>query len=78
MAKPRLFVREEGGGKYRYGVVAVQGGDIHLYKDRFSKAELEVLARAMDAEIISIRVEGDVAIDEDEQAPETEESEDVK
>jgi hypothetical protein len=78
MAKPKFFVRENGGGRYRYTVVAAQGGDIHFYKDRFSEAELEVLARAMDAEIISIKTEGDIAIDEEEPAPEAEESEDVE
>jgi hypothetical protein len=78
MAKPRFFVREDGGGRYRYAVVAAQGEDIHFYKDRFSKAELEVIAREMDAEIISIKTEEDVAIDEEEQAPDAEESEDVE
>ena len=78
MAKPKLFVRENGGGKYRYTVVAAQGEDIHLHKDRLSKAELEVLVREMGAEIIFIKTEEDIAIDEEEQAPETEESEDVE
>jgi hypothetical protein len=78
MAKPKFFVRENGGGRYRYAVVAAQGEDIHFYKDRFSKAELEVIAREMDGEIISIKTEEDVAIDEEEQAPDAEESEDVE
>ena len=78
MAKPKFFVRENGGGKYRYAVVAAQGEKIHFYKDRFSKAELEVIAREMDGEIISIKTEEDVAIDEEEQAPDAEESEDVE
>ena len=78
MAKPKFFVRENGGGRYRYTVVAAQGEDIHFYKDRFSKAELEVIARETDAEIISIKTEEDVAIDEEEPAPEAEESEDVE
>jgi hypothetical protein len=78
MARQKFFVRENGGGRYRYTVVAAQGVDIHFYKDRFSEAELEVLARAMDAEIIFIKAEGDIAIDEEEQAPEAEESEDME
>jgi hypothetical protein len=77
MAKPKFFVRENG-GRYRYTVVAAQGEDIHFYKDRLSKAELEVIARETDAEIISIKTEEDVAIDEEEPAPEAGESEDVE
>ncbi len=78
MAKPKVFVRENGKGKYRYTVVAAQDGDIHFYKDRFSKAELEALAREMGAELVSIKVEEDIAIDEEEQAPEADESEDLE
>ena len=78
MAKPRIFVRDDGQGKYRYVVLAVQGEDIHFYKDRFSRAELELLAREMDAELVFINVEEDIEIDEEAQAPESEESEDVE
>ena len=78
MAKPRIFVRDDGQGKYRYVVLAVQGEDIHFYKDRFSRAELELLAREMDAELVFINVEEDIEIDEEGQAPESEESEDVE
>jgi len=78
MANPRIFVRDDGQGKYRYVVLAVQGEDIHFYKDRFSRAELELLAREMDAELVFINVEEDIEIDEEAQAPESEESEDVE
>ncbi len=78
MAKPKVFVRENGKGKYRYTVVAAQDGDIHFYKDRFSKAELETIAREMDAELLFIKTEEDIAVDEEELAPEGEESEDVE
>lgn len=78
MAKPRIFVRDDGQGKYRYVVLAVQGKDIHFYKDRFSRAELKLLAREMDAELVFINVEEDIEIDEEGQAPESEESEDVE
>lgn len=78
MAKPRIFIRDDGKGRNRYVIVAVQGEDIHFYKDRFSRAELELLAREMDADTIFIKSEEDIAIDEDEQAPESEESEDVE
>ena len=79
MAKPRIFVRENGKGKYRYTVVAAQGGDIHFHKDRYSKAELELIARETDAELLFIKGEEDVAIDEEDQAPESgEEPEDVE
>lgn len=69
MAKSKIFVRENGSGRYRYGVVAVQGGDIHFYKDRLSKAELEAIAREIDAELVSIKEE-DIEIDEGEQGTE--------
>lgn len=78
MAKPKIFVRDDGKGKNQYVVLAVQGEDIRFYKDRFSRAELELLAREMDADTIFIKAEEDIAIDEDEQAPESEESEDVE
>ena len=78
MAKPRIFVRDDGQGKYRYVVLAAQGEDIHFYKDRFSRAELELLAREMDAELVFINGEEDIEIDEEGQSPESEESEDVE
>ena len=79
MAKPRIFVREDSRGKYRYTVVAAQGGDIHFHKDRYSKAELELIARETDAELLFIKREENVEIDEEDQAPEVgEESEDVE
>jgi len=80
MAKSKIFVRENGRGRYRYTVVAVQGGDIHFYKDRLSKAELDVVTKEMDAELISIKAEEDIAIDEEEQGAEQgeEEYEDVE
>lgn len=79
MGKPRIFVRENGKGKYRYTVVASHGGDIHLYKNRYSKAELELIARETDAELLFIKGEGDVAIDDEDLAPESgEEPEDVE
>ncbi len=79
MEKPRIFVRENGKGKYRYTVVAAEGEEIHFYKDRYSKGELELIAREMDAELIFIKREEDVEIDEEDQAPESEEEpEDVE
>ena len=78
MAKPRIFVREDARGQYRYTVVAAQGGDVHFHKDRFSKAELEIIARETDAELVFIKAEEDIEIDEEEQAPEADESEDVE
>ena len=75
MAKSKIFVRENGSGRYRYGVVAVQGGDIHFYQNRLSKAELEAIAREMDAELVSIKAEEDIEIDEREQAAEQGEEE---
>ena len=66
MAKLKIFVKENGRGRYRYTVVAAQGGDIHFYKDRFSKAELEAIAREMDAELVFIRAQEDIEIDEEE------------
>ncbi len=79
MAKSKVFVRENGSGRYRYGIVAVQGGDIHFYKDRLSKAELEAIAREIDAELVSIKAEEDIEIDEGEQgAEQQEEYEDVE
>jgi hypothetical protein len=78
MAKTKIFVRETGGGRYRYTVVAAHGEDVHFYKDRFSKAELETIAREMDAELLFIKTEEDIAVDEEELAPEGEESEDVE
>lgn len=79
MAKPRIFVRENGKGKHRYTVVAAQGGDIHFYKDRYSKAELELIARETDTELLFIKGGEDIAIDEEDQAPESgEEPEDVE
>ena len=80
MAKSKIFVRENGSGRYRYGVVAVQGGDIHFYQNRLSKAELEAIAREMDAELVSIKAEEDIEIDEGEQGTEGggEEYEDVE
>jgi len=79
MAKSKIFVRENGSGRYRYGVVAVQGGDIHFYQNRLSKAELEAIAREIDAELVSIKEE-DIEIDEGEQGTEGggEEYEDVE
>ena len=78
MGKPKIFVRDDGQGRYRYTVVAAQGGDVHFHKDRFSRAELEVIAKEMDAELVFINVEEDIEIDEEGQAPESEESEDVE
>jgi hypothetical protein len=78
MAKPRIFVRDDGQGRYRYVVLAVQGENIHFYRDRFSRAELELLARETDAELVFINVEEDIEIDEEGHAPESEESEDVE
>jgi hypothetical protein len=79
MAKPRIFARENGEGKYRYTVVAAQGGDIHFHKDRYSMEELELIARETDAELLFIKREENVEIDEEDQAPEVgEESEDVE
>jgi hypothetical protein len=79
MGKPRIFVRENGKGKYRYTVVGAQGGDIRFYRDRYSKAELELIARETDAELLFIKREEDVEIDEEDQAPEGgEEPEDVE
>lgn len=78
MAKSKIFVRETGGGRYPYTVVAAQGEDVHFYKHRFSKAELGTIAREMDAELLSIKTEEDIAVDEEELAPEGEESEDVE
>ena len=78
MAKTKIFVRETGGGRYPYTVVASQGEDVHFYKDRFSKAELETIAREMDAELLFIKTEEDIAVDEEEIAPEGEDSEDVE
>ena len=80
MAKSKIFVKEDGGGRYRYGVVAVQGGDIHFYQNRLSKAELEAIAREMDAELVFIKTEEDIEIDEGEHGAEHggEEYEDVE
>ena len=78
MANPRIFVRDDGQGNYRYVVLVLQGEDIHFYKDRFSRAELELLAREMDAELVFINMEEDIEIDEEGQAQASEESEDVE
>ncbi len=80
MAKSRIFVRENGRGKYRYTVVAVQGGDIHLSKERLSKAELDVIVKVMEAELVTIKAEEDIEIDEEELGGEQgeEEYEDVE
>ena len=67
MAKSKIFVREDGSGRYRYRVVAVEDGGIHFYQNRLSKAELEAIAREMDAELVSIKAEEDIEIDEGEQ-----------
>ena len=79
MAKPRIFARENGEGEYRYIVVVAQGGDIHFHKDHYSKAELEIIARETDAELLFIKREEEVEIDEEDQAPENgEEPEDME
>jgi len=78
MAKSKIFVKETGGGRYPYTVVADQGEGVHFYKNRFSKAELETIAREMDAELLFIKTEEDIAVDEEELAPEGEEPEDVE
>ncbi len=80
MAKSKIFVRENGGGRDRYTVVAVQGGDIHFSKDRFSKAELQTIAKVMEAELVFIKAEEDIEIDEEGQGAQQgeEEFEDVE
>ena len=80
MAKSKIFVRENGRGKYRYTVVAVQGGDIHFSKDPLSKAELEAIAKVMEAELVFFKAEEDIEIDEEGQGAEQgdEEYEDVE
>jgi len=80
MAKSKIFVKENGGGRYRYTVVAIQGGDIHFYKDRLSKAELEAIAKVMEAELVFIKAEEDIEIDVEGQGAEQgeEEYEDVE
>jgi hypothetical protein len=78
MAKSKIFVEETGGGRYPYIVVAAQGEGVHFYKDRFSKAELETIAKEMEAELLFIKTEQDIAVDEEEIAPEGEEPEDVE
>ena len=65
MAKSKIFVREEGQGRYRYTVVAVQGGDIHFSKERLSKAELDAIVKVMEAELVFIKAEEDIEIDEE-------------
>ena len=78
MGKPKIFVRDDGQGRYRYTVVAAQGAGVQFHKDRFSGAELELIAREMNAELVFINVEEDIEIDEEGQALEAEESEDVE
>ena len=80
MAKSKIFVRENGEGKYRDTGVAIQGGDIHFYKDRLSKTELEAIAKVTEAELVSIKAEEDIEIDEEQQgaAQGEEEYEDVE
>jgi hypothetical protein len=53
----KIFVRERrhaarGTGRPRIAIVAVQGGDLKVFKSRIRKAELDALAAAIDAEIV--------------------------
>ncbi len=53
----KIFVRErnkaqQGDGKPRFRIVAVQGGDLQIYAKRFRKLELKELAGATGAELV--------------------------
>jgi len=53
----KIFVRERrhagrGTGRPRFAIVAVQGGDLKVFKSRVRQAELEAIAAAISAEII--------------------------
>jgi hypothetical protein len=65
MARAKIFVREDTKKRYRYAVVAVQGEDIHFYKDLLSKEELDAIAGKMDAELVFLKSEEVVPIDEE-------------
>ena len=53
----RIFVRHrrhvgEGARRPRFAIVAVEGTDLRVYRSRVRRAELEMIAEKIDAEII--------------------------
>ena len=55
----KIFVRERrhagrGTGRPRFAIIAVQGGDLKVFKSRIRQAELEAIAAAIDAEIVHL------------------------
>ncbi len=53
----KIFVRHRrhvgrGAGRPRFAIVAVQGTDLHIFKTRVRRAELEKLAQEVGAEIV--------------------------
>jgi hypothetical protein len=55
----KIFVRErrhigKGAGRPRFAVVAVEGADLKLYAPHLRKAELDALAAAVGAEVMTL------------------------
>jgi hypothetical protein len=55
----KIFVRERrhagrGTGRPRFAIVAVQGGDLKVFKSRVRQEELEAIAAAIEAEIVHL------------------------
>ncbi len=53
----KIFVRErrhvgERAGRPRFAVVGVQGSDLKFFKTRVRRAELEAIAKSIDAELV--------------------------
>lgn len=53
----KIFVRErrhagQGTGRPRFAIVAVQGADLKVFKTRIRRAELEMMAAEVGAEIV--------------------------
>lgn len=54
---PKIFVRSRrhvgrGAGRPRFAIVAVEGVDLHIYRSRIRKSELETLAAQVGAELV--------------------------
>jgi hypothetical protein len=55
----KIFVRErgnvdEGGGRPRFAVVGVHGTDMKFFKTHLRKGELEAIAQAVGAELVTL------------------------
>ena len=53
----KIFVRHrrhvgQGAGRPRFAIVAVEGADLHVLKPRVRRAELEMIATEIDAEVV--------------------------